>query len=813
MKIQHFFDIIYKSIKINRIINVNFLHFLIVYVILLYYNKVMKETINLVQFSKNVPLSFSVIKFDNIFLHMHSLVQLVIVLDGEFECFIDDKKYIAKESDIFIINPKTYHKFDSINKESTILSVLIDQNGFGLDEIESENIFFNLNSMELLNHPKYETIKYLIFSIIKFNTMDNINSIYTNKAIAYSLFAQLMNDFHVNIQESEQRRTNYDTITRITAYINDHYAENLSLSFIAEKFNYTISYLSRLFKNSMNTNFKHYYDDLRINFSLNDLLFTNKNLEEIALAHGFENARSYLRAFSSIFKVFPSKYRKDFKKNSKSTILDSSELKKKSIEKILYLYDQTNSKNTNQNYENIRDTEEKITIDFKSKATKISQPQTMVLELENPSLIMDIDYQKCLKNIQKDIKFKYITINNILKYSSDKTLLFYHLDRIISFLDEIDLLPYFKFNYDIENDDETSFLTSISSVLDFFKIFPKEKVEKWMINLSFSSSFIMNKTKYDNFLIIYNKFYSLFKKSYKNINIGSPSFNKSHILSNYYYKDFISYMKTKFLDVSFISINWKDEENNSLTKNKDEIKDFINYLKSNDLYFENKMYFEKINFSSTSLLNDTLYSSAYLSKNLIDNIKSISSFSNLGFIDSNINSSLFSGSNCLFTYNLIKKPSYHAYSLFSKLGNQLLKKSNNYIVTLKENKIYILLNNYSHYSDLYAENQYYQISEQERYHCFPKSTNIKFSFQITNLPYKECKIKTTILSKTNGSSFDKWIEIGAPTILNKEELESLKNQSEMSFHISNKLVIDSKVNIESNVVPLETKLIEITFNK
>ena len=61
----------------------------------------MKETINILQFDNKIPLSFSVIKFDNIFLHMHSMVQLIIVLEGEFQCNLGDKKYIAKENDIF----------------------------------------------------------------------------------------------------------------------------------------------------------------------------------------------------------------------------------------------------------------------------------------------------------------------------------------------------------------------------------------------------------------------------------------------------------------------------------------------------------------------------------------------------------------------------------------------------------------------------------------------------------------------------------------------------------------------------------------
>ena len=135
------------------------------------------------------------------------------------------------------------------------------------------------------------------------------------------------------------------------------------------------------------------------------------------------------------------------------------------------------------------------------------------------------------------------------------------------------------------------------------------------------------------------------------------------------------------------------------------------------------------------------------------------------------------------------------------------------MITSKENKIIILVNNYSHYFDLYAENEYYQISEQERYHFFPKSTNIKFSFEINHLPFKDCKIKTTTISKTNGSSFDKWLEIGAPKIMTNNELEKLKILSEPSIYILNKTINESKLNVEYNISPLETKLIEITLIK
>ena len=86
----------------------------------------MREEESIVKFSDKIPLSFSVIKFDSVFLHMHSNPQLIIVLDGEFDVQIEEENFHAKENDVFIINQRVFHQMRS-NSETLILSVLIDQ--------------------------------------------------------------------------------------------------------------------------------------------------------------------------------------------------------------------------------------------------------------------------------------------------------------------------------------------------------------------------------------------------------------------------------------------------------------------------------------------------------------------------------------------------------------------------------------------------------------------------------------------------------------------------------------------------------------
>ena len=113
---------------------------------------------------------------------------------------------------------------------------------------------------------------------------------------------------------------------------------------------------------------------------------------------------------------------------------------------------------------------------------------------------------------------------------------------------------------------------------------------------------------------------------------------------------------------------------------------------------------------------------------------------------------------------------------------------------------------------MYADDQYYDISENDRYVPFPKSTNINFKFSFDNLPKKTAKIKTSYISKTSGSAYDKSINIGNINDLTHEEVNSLKRLSEIDFKVTKKEIHDQSLDLNITIAPLETILIEITFN-
>ncbi len=783
----------------------------------------MRSEASVVSLSKKVPLSFSVIQFDNVPWHIHSNIQIINILDGECDVLYDGETYHAKEGDTFLFNPKTLHSIVATKGETTVLSTLINQDEFGLEDEETNALAFSLNSVLTPNNERIDSIRYLLYSIIKFNTMENINSIYTNRAITYSLFAQLVNDFKINITDSKRKENFDDTITQLLLYIDEHYQDNLSLAFLADHFNYSNAYLSRLFKSTLDKSFIEYYDQIRVTHSLYSLINTNETIEEIAIKNGFENARSYVRAFQNILSCYPSKYRKENSSKSFNTGTGTSLLRKGALDKVIKYYD---SYDVRAKREATRDTDVLIDIDSNAKVTPLHNPQTKIVEFGNIHYFSNQDKVKMLEGAQKDIGWEYCAINcvfddscNLIHNKEKLGALYNHsfLSRTIELLYNINLKPYFRIVIP-HNINKEKILETIKEIIRFCKTsFPYEYVANWIVSVSPDKPITeLNLTEYSNFMNIYKELVLLIRGKLKTFFIASPILCKNEFENIINISECLNDITSPDICPDYYQfIYYKKKTKNIIQSNKNDLKEFIANIKENFPYMLDKILVSGINYSSDeNLLNDTIYYSSYVCKNIIDNIKSLSSFSLPHLVDnykSDKDGDIFTGGKGILTYNGIKKAAYNALYLSSKLGKDLLKKGENYIVTKEHNKIIILINNYNHYSSLFAEKAYYSLKNLERYTCFPKSTNIHIKFNISNLDYDEAKIKISEINQNSSSSYDKWISLGAEPTLLEQEISILKNLSDLKFSISRTDVKDKVLSVDFSISPLETKLIEITL--
>lgn len=99
------------------------------------------------------------------------------------------------------------------------------------------------------------------------------------------------------------------SLTEIKKYVDAHYNEDIYLETIADEFNTSAKYMSRLLKEALDMPYKQYLNYARIGKAKELLSSTNINIESIATKVGFNNRTSFIRSFKAIEGVSPSEYR------------------------------------------------------------------------------------------------------------------------------------------------------------------------------------------------------------------------------------------------------------------------------------------------------------------------------------------------------------------------------------------------------------------------------------------------------------------------------------------------------------------------
>lgn len=98
-------------------------------------------------------------------------------------------------------------------------------------------------------------------------------------------------------------------LTEIIKYIEQHYAENLSLSALSEHFSLSESYIARLFKKELSEKPSEYVNRIRISIAKTMLSQTTMSVTEIAEKVGYSDVYYFSKIFKKIVGCSPLKAR------------------------------------------------------------------------------------------------------------------------------------------------------------------------------------------------------------------------------------------------------------------------------------------------------------------------------------------------------------------------------------------------------------------------------------------------------------------------------------------------------------------------
>lgn len=100
------------------------------------------------------------------------------------------------------------------------------------------------------------------------------------------------------------------SIWQVIQHIHVHYQDDLTLTGLAERFGFSVPYLSELFKKAIGQNFLTFVHDVRIRQACGLLVSTEMNVSDIALETGYGSYNTFARIFRETKGMTPVAYRK-----------------------------------------------------------------------------------------------------------------------------------------------------------------------------------------------------------------------------------------------------------------------------------------------------------------------------------------------------------------------------------------------------------------------------------------------------------------------------------------------------------------------
>jgi AraC-like DNA-binding protein/mannose-6-phosphate isomerase-like protein (cupin superfamily) len=267
--------------------------------------------------------------------HCHTHLELIYIIEGKIEIFIDGKSKMCQKGDLVFIpmlKPHAISDFNHLSSKHIILQVspellkdntdFTDQSILSLGEKIESKISVKINNENILKILlKMQHISEDIIVQDSFMGQDytydknKVENVWKLKGLVFELFSYLLEDEIIHFSTNNDKFEDLNELSCIQPVLQhmiNQPEENISMEKGAEIANMSYYNFSRTFKRLLGYSFVNYKNLLRIRYAEELLHGTSKSITEIASLLNFGNISYFNRIFKKINKMNPSEYRNKY---------------------------------------------------------------------------------------------------------------------------------------------------------------------------------------------------------------------------------------------------------------------------------------------------------------------------------------------------------------------------------------------------------------------------------------------------------------------------------------------------------------------
>ncbi len=231
--------------------------------------------------------------------HFHRAPEIAYVIRGEKPIRVNDTLYLLKEGDFLMLMPYDVHEYLPSDGEQICAAFPPEDCAEFLAAAKN----LSLESPVFL-HGAFTEDLFAHMILLQ----EKKNPVFLRGLINYIL-GSVLQEGNFSPKQSAQQ----DLLREIFAYIDEHFAEELTLQSVATRFGYSKYYFSRLFNAHVSANFSAYVNQVRVYKSIP--LLKKYKISAVYAECGFRSPQQYFLNFRKATGKSPREYLAERKKH------------------------------------------------------------------------------------------------------------------------------------------------------------------------------------------------------------------------------------------------------------------------------------------------------------------------------------------------------------------------------------------------------------------------------------------------------------------------------------------------------------------
>lgn len=246
--------------------------------------------------------------------HHHIEYEIFYLDKGEAVVGIDKYEFKIHAGNVVFINPGTQHYITKTESKQNYhyYAIVFDSSVIGHEGDSIRNLFESIRISRCITLPDS------ILTQVKNTSEAAKKHIFGHELLAKTVLFEIISYIvhtkqyvEISDQITTSKNHSINAIDVTLKYVREHYRESITMDDLLEITSYSKSHFIRLFKKYTGMNVTDYINKYRIEKSCLDLIYTNKNITEIATENGFNTVQYFSKIFKEYMNCTPKKYQKE----------------------------------------------------------------------------------------------------------------------------------------------------------------------------------------------------------------------------------------------------------------------------------------------------------------------------------------------------------------------------------------------------------------------------------------------------------------------------------------------------------------------